>query len=677
MLPRAALTALVHLAGFGTGAALYAMLGVMALRATPRAGAPGHRTTATDRLPVATAVFGVLWNVGALVLYSTRDLALDLTGAEAARGGSVVLVLGVVAFAALGFLPAVAVQAAAQPVARHTRHLLVGAAYALSGLAAGLHAWDAAETGAVPSRVALLTLTGGYLALLPVLALRLRRRPGGRAPFVAAALAAFAVTALHLRHHANSESLAIHLLGDHASLPLALVVLYQDYRVAFADLFLKRALAALVLVAYAVTAYLLVVVPFAAPRVVINPGDPLGIALLALVFGGALTVAPRVRRAASALVDHVILGRPDYAVLRRELAADVAAAQTAEGVLDVVRAGLARGLLADAVTWQSVARRAAHGVVHTEVRGDRATLDVPVADAPGYVLHARGLRAGRRLLSDDLALLEWAGLLAARRIDLVRVAHERCARDAREHEAVQLATEAELRALRAQLNPHFLFNALTTIGYLVQTAPDRALATLYQLTGLLRALLRPTAAERIPLDEELAVVEAYLAIERARFEERLQVVIDADLDARAVCVPPLLIQPLVENAVKHGIAPLRRGGEVRVWARVEGRGAGACLHVRVVDTGAGADPATLAGRRAVGFGLSSVERRLDRQYGPAATFAFATLPGTGTTVELTVPLEPEAPERLPEASLRAVVDLREAQQRRRQRPDRRTLRVIA
>jgi LytS/YehU family sensor histidine kinase len=250
-----------------------------------------------------------------------------------------------------------------------------------------------------------------------------------------------------------------------------------------------------------------------------------------------------------------------------------------------------------------------------------------------------GLAAGRRLLSDDVTLLEQVSNVTARRLDAIRVARERYAREAREQEILRLATEAELRALRAQLNPHFLFNALTTIGYLVQTAPDRALVTLYRLTELLRAVLRPGANELQPLCEELEIVEAYLAIEQARFEERLRVTIDVSEEARAVLLPPLLLQPLVENAVKHGISPIRSGGDVIVWARVEPDAEGERrLHVSVTDTGAGASPDVFVQRRGDGVGLSSVEQRLARHYGAAATVAIRTAPGLGTSIELWVPI---------------------------------------
>jgi len=654
MPPTPALTALVHLAGFGTGVALYAMLGVMVARAGRRSARPASPADASiepaDRIPLATAVLGVTWNLGALVLYPMRDLGLAPQGAG---GPTWLLALGTVAFGALGVLPAVAGQAAAQPVARRARHALTAAAYALSAAAAALQGWGAVNAGTVPARPALVLLTVGYAVVLTLLALRLRRQPAGRAPLAAAALAAFAVTALHLSHHASDESVTAHLLGDHASIPLALVILYQDYRFAFADRFLKRALAGLVLVGLALAVHLLVVAPFVAPRLATDPADPVGTALgvgvLAAALATALAAASLGRRLIDGLVDRLLLRRADYVELRRELAAAVADAQTPAAVLDAVAARLAPALSAGTVTWREQPAAdagwapAVDTLVHADARGRAADVDLPVTEGPGYRLHVGALRAGRRLLSDDLALLEWAATQAARRVDLVRVAHERCEREARELEAVRLTTEAELRALRAQLNPHFLFNALTTIGYLVQTAPDRAVGTLYELTGLLRAVLSSPAGDLVPLGDELAIVEAYLAIEGARFEERLQVTVDADAAARAARVPSLLVQPLVENAVKHGVAPLKRGGEVRVWARVEpgdgdASGAGPRLHVRVSDSGAGASGAELVRRRAAGFGLASVERRLERLYGAAATFAFRSHPGHGTTVEFTLPV---------------------------------------
>ena len=185
---------------------------------------------------------------------------------------------------------------------------------------------------------------------------------------------------------------------------------------------------------------------------------------------------------------------------------------------------------------------------------------IPTAIEPSYEIRLAELGGGRSMLSDDLMLIDAVAALVGRRIDEIRVESDRRAREQREQEMGRLAAEAELRALRAQLNPHFLFNALTTLGHLMQAAPDRALATLYQLTGLLRAVLRRTNGQFVALREELEIVESYLAIERERFQERLGVSIEVPAELRHARVPPLLLQPLVENAVKHGIGSMRAGG---------------------------------------------------------------------------------------------------------------------
>ena len=209
-------------------------------------------------------------------------------------------------------------------------------------------------------------------------------------------------------------------------------------------------------------------------------------------------------------------------------------------------------------------------------------------------------------------------VVAARRIDAIRITHERYEREIREQEMEKLATEAELRALRAQLNPHFLFNALTTIGHLIQTAPPRALETLLRLTALLRAVLR-SEGEFTTLGREMEMVEAYLDIERARFERRLRVTLDVPPGLPALRVPPLVLQPIVENAVKHGISPQRRRRRRRrISARVDHARGAAQLVLTVTDTGAGAirricaadaSPASGCGTSSAGSPASTATRR--------------------------------------------------------------------
>jgi two-component system, LytTR family, sensor kinase len=596
-------TTLVHLVGFLAGVALYAMLAVMTVRSD-------------DRIPFVTAILGLVWNSVALVIYGLHDFGLP---APIPHLWPWIVAL---AFSAVGFLPAVVVHSAVQAAGRRPgAALLIRAAYTLSAVAATLQFIDAGRGGMLPSRTALRTLTIGYAILIGALALYSRRQPGWRRALTAAALAAFAVMALHLSQHApGSDTWVTELVGHHASLPLALVILYQDYRFAFADLFLKRALTLVALLLLTVGLYQFVAAPLLIPHLA-QPG-----AVAALLGLWTLTALayPRLRRAIHGGVDRLILRRVDYRRLRDAVSAQVAALETEPGILDGACEMLGAALTAARVTWSTEHPTDAYA----------ATVRVPTTDAPVYTIAIGGLTAGRRLLSDDFAMLDGVALIVARRLDAIRVAHERYGRDLREREILQLATEAQLTALRAQLNPHFLFNALTTIGHLMEAAPHRALETLFQLTSLLRAVLTRSDTALATLGDEIEIVGAYLSIERARFEERLAVTIDVPPALLSLPLPPLLIQPLVENAIKHGISPRKLGGRVVVTARASIDD----LTLSVIDTGVGVTPAELARRRGHGIGLSNVEARLEHYYGPAATLTVRSAPGTGTTVEVRVPI---------------------------------------
>jgi LytS/YehU family sensor histidine kinase len=156
---------------------------------------------------------------------------------------------------------------------------------------------------------------------------------------------------------------------------------------------------------------------------------------------------------------------------------------------------------------------------------------------------------------------------------------------------------------------------------------------------LLRGVLR-SEGEFTTLGRELDVIEAYLDIERARFERRLRVTIDVPPGLRHVRLPALVLQPVVENAVKHGVAPRADGGDIRIAAHVEPGPNGGRLSLRIEDTGAGASPDMLRRGRESGVGLRNVERRLHGQYGSSATLSIDSTPGTGTVVEMSIPVTP-------------------------------------
>ncbi|MEV0584719.1 histidine kinase [Nonomuraea sp. NPDC050310] len=208
------------------------------------------------------------------------------------------------------------------------------------------------------------------------------------------------------------------------------------------------------------------------------------------------------------------------------------------------------------------------------------------------------------------------------------------------------ATEAEMRALRAEISPHFIYNALTTIASFVRTDPVRARDLLLDFADFARYALRRTR-DFTTLADELTCVDRYLLLERARFGDRLRFSVQVAPEALPVPVPFLCLQPLVENAIKHGLGEslgTTRGGSVRVVVR----DAGPEAHISVEDDGVGMEPERarrlldgLAAQEGAdgrtGIGLANVDVRLRQIYGPAYGLAVETAPGAGTKIKLRVP----------------------------------------
>jgi len=616
------MSGLLNLVGLSTGVVLYAMLLAMVVRRDARSAALRH----VDPLLLATALLGLLWNLCALPAYGLPKLGVQ-TPLEP---------LTVVGFGALGFLPAVVVQSVLR--GEHDRlesrvgRSVAVAAFAISATAALLQIRAAALGFAVPSALAMRLLTYGYVVLAVPVAVVTRGQAGARRALWIAALSIFTVSALHLSQAHRDGSWPVELLGHHASIPLALAILYQDYPFALADLFLKRALTLLVLITAAFSS----VTAFHTNAAAGPVGGVREVGSLVVLWVATALLYPKLASAIAWFVDTVVLRRPDYDTLVGQIARQSRDEQDVRSLLDGACVALTPALSARTVTWEEIPMDGT--VAAVEPARLSASMIIPATESPQYVLRIGDLTGGRRLLSDDHAALQSIASILGRRIDAIRLTRERYLRQLREQEMSRLATEAELRALRAQINPHFLFNALTTIGYLIQTVPDRALETLLRLTSLLRGVLR-SDGEFATLGRELGIIEAYLEIERARFEQRLSVHIDVPASIRYVRIPPLLLQPLVENAVKHGIAPTRAGGEVHVIARVENTHDRPVLIVTVRDSGQGATNAELNRGRAQGVGLANIERRLAAHYGDAAALSITTARGIGTTVEVRVPAE--------------------------------------
>ena len=197
-------------------------------------------------------------------------------------------------------------------------------------------------------------------------------------------------------------------------------------------------------------------------------------------------------------------------------------------------------------------------------------------------------------------------------------------------ELMALARTRELAALKAQISPHFLFNTLNAISATVVAQPEAAREMIADLAELMRYALDSSRREWVPLGEEVDFIESYLRMERHRFSDRLEVAIAVDPAVREVPVPPMILQPLVENAIKHGLAPSEAGSTVRL--HIEGQPA----HVAIAleDTGGGAKSGTTAG---AGIGLANTRARLERLYGPAAAFKAAPLAPHGFRVSFHIP----------------------------------------
>jgi signal transduction histidine kinase len=194
------------------------------------------------------------------------------------------------------------------------------------------------------------------------------------------------------------------------------------------------------------------------------------------------------------------------------------------------------------------------------------------------------------------------------------------------------ATRAQLAALRAQLNPHFLFNSLHSLGALVRHDPDAAEEAIEELGALLRYTLDRGDCDLVHLEDEWNFARTYLQLEQRRLGPRLRVNAEISEQALECAVPPFLLQPLVENAVKHGIAPRHGGGTLTVRALVRGEQ----LEIEVRDDGEGTSPARL---ESGGVGLRSVREQLRARYNGRSAFAVHTSPGNGFSVQVVLPAE--------------------------------------
>jgi two-component system, LytTR family, sensor kinase len=545
---------------------------------------------------ILAALLALIWNVASLIV-----LGSDSPGSWFVR---ITIAIG---FSVLSLLPAVLFDLC---LARRYRPL-VQSGYGLSALATALHIAELFRENSSYHRWGLTSITLGFGILTLIAAVLVYRDEHDRATTSrlvgTMSLFLLAMSFVHLGSgHAQqiwSQELAFH----HAAIPLALLVLLQDYRFVLLDAFfrfLANVLLAALFVFSAVEAWRFGLLPAADTPfhvALLLAGACLVLVLFALARGG-------VQRALTRL----IFRRPNEEALLRDLKTPVSSENE-----------YVTGAVARLGEFMGAPARAATNPQEPEDQGAEAV--VPLRSASGGSLYALlGRRTGgRRYLSEDLQALNRAAIVIGEQLEQYR-----------DLETRRLVAQAELRALQSQIHPHFLFNALNALYGIIPKEARGARETVLNLADIFRYFLE-TKKTLVPLEEEMHIVKAYLDVEKLRLGDKLRLEIDVTPEARMVPIPILSVQPLVENAVKHGIAPQAGGGWIQIQASTDSTGS---LLISVRDSGPGFSRSTRAG-----VGLENVERRLELCYGGEATL---TVESTAVGAEVSV--------RIPAASLKPV-----------------------
>ncbi len=594
---------LVNTIGHACGALVFALSLYFLLAASSKGRRPA------SRLSLAAASLAFLWNFASLAVLACREFSWP--GAELAIA---------VSTSALSALPAVLLHLAlGRPYLWFVR-----AGYALGAVGGLMHAGENFVPG-LSHRSALVftTVSFGALTIAATFAMWSRgaaeRRPTSRL-VGSMALFLFAVSLAHAGAEEHTGG-ALEILAHHGGIALALIVLLQDYRFVLLDSFV-RVLANLALAG----GFILLASHWggAALAAAANTSPFLrGVTFVGLLL--LLWLYSELRQRLQVLLTRLVFGRRERELLTADADSEAAYLEAAGRELaSFLRAEL-RPADPPLIEGLALAGPAAVGelAASRRERMEEAGVEaiVPVRLPAGEMHYLLlGYRAGgRRYLSEDLRAAERLAAQIAERVAMFRSAEMR-----------RLVTQAELRALESQIQPHFLFNVLNTLYGLIPRQAQAARATVLNLSDLLRYHLKQDRTF-IALEEELRTVQAYLEIEKLRLGDRLRVRLDVDPAVRSVPIPVLSLEPLVENAVKHAVAGRAEGGEIAVSAARLPNGGG--VRIRVEDNG----PGFARQERTGGVGLANVRRRLELCYGAVAGQLSIESSASGSCVEFTVP----------------------------------------
>ncbi len=552
------------------------------------------------RLSLVAAALALAWNAGSLIaLGSTNEFLIRI-----------VMTLS---FSVLSVLPAILLQ-----VALHgQQRAIVASGYAVSAVAIVLHFIELFSRGLAFHQAALIAIAVGF-GVLTVLSFFLRNgfhlnKPVEHSDWLTfPCLLLFTTSFLHFGYGHVGSPWTGEIAWHHLGIPVALIVLLQDYRFLLLDTFLRFLSNAALAVTY-VAIMLFLNRRFGFSQAMSSNVFLSGLLLVALCL--SLVLFAYFRNLMQAWLSRVIFRREPLDKTVNGILAAASLAQSEDELLSRATREIAHHLGTElfAVLPGDVlsARNDKPSILAVdtdakELRDERfwAEAQIPLrlsnTEARFLVFGAR--RGGRRYLSEDLDEMRGLGVVVAEQIERFRA-----------DELRRLVSQAELRALQAQINPHFLFNAFNTLYGIIDRRSLEARRMVLNLADVFRYFLQGDRGF-IPLAEELRIIEAYLEIEALRLGDRLKTEIVVPESAGTTLIPILSVQPLVENAVKHGIASKQGGG--RVLLKIEETTSG--LLIAVHDTGSGFPAQTQSGSAGLGVGLANVRRRLSLCYGPAA-----------------------------------------------------------
>lgn len=341
------------------------------------------------------------------------------------------------------------------------------------------------------------------------------------------------------------------------------------------------------------------------------------------LMGLVLLLVQRVWRMTDAVVERYIFGKPNYRQAATALHERLALLESDATVIAATEEFVGRtlGMLKVRVA-----------PVESANAEQAAQVPIVVGNQTQYVLTVSERSREHIVMTVDVEFLHDVAVIVGRRLEALARERDRMERARREAQLVHQIVSAELRALRAQLNPHFLFNALNTIAALIPHEPEQAESMVVQLAKVFRHLLTHAEKSFSTLQEELEFLRTYLDIEKVRFGERLIVEFDVDEDVATAMVPSLILQPLVENALKHGLAAKRGDNELIIRAR---RSADA-LALAVEDNGVGVSAVRL--ESASGVGLRNIRERLQTIYGARANLVLENIAQGGSRALVIIPV---------------------------------------